>query len=81
MVVPILVLSSDLEDSNDLAFTPLRPVGADVIAHYYSKGCDSDTSSGEVNMAPKFRTLGQKKSHAVANLPAVLDPPIVQDLP
>ena len=57
LVELILVLSSDLEDSDDLAFVLLQPVSEDVIAHSYSKGCDSNTRLGKVNMAPKFRTL------------------------
>ena len=69
-------MSSDLEDSNDLIFAPLNLASEDMIAHSYLEGDDSDKSSGEVNMAPRFRTLGQKKSKVVVNLPTVLDPPI-----
>ena len=51
-----------------------------MIAHSYSEGGGLGTSSGKVSMAPKFKTLGQKKSKAVADPPMVLDPPIIQDL-
>ncbi|GFY88744.1 hypothetical protein Acr_06g0006840 [Actinidia rufa] len=68
-VVPILVSSSDLEDFDDLAFASHQPVGEDMIAHSYSEGDGSDTSLGEINMVPKFKTVGQKKSKAAADPP------------
>ena len=57
-VVPILVSSLDLEDSDDLVFIPLQSVGEDVIAYSFSEGGDFDMSSGEVNIALRFMTLG-----------------------
>ncbi|GFS36230.1 hypothetical protein Acr_00g0044810 [Actinidia rufa] len=44
-VVLILALSSNFEDYDNLAFTPLWPVGEDVITHSYSESYGSDTSS------------------------------------
>ena len=79
LVVPLLVSSLDLEDSDDLAFAPPQPVGEDVITHSYLKRGGSDTSSGEVNMAPRFITLGQKKSKAAADPPVVLNSLIIPD--
>ncbi|GFS37390.1 hypothetical protein Acr_00g0051700 [Actinidia rufa] len=53
---------SDAEHSYDLAFVPLYPMGEVVIAYSFRENSDFDTSLGEVNMASRFRTLGQKKS-------------------
>ena len=50
-----------------------------MIAHSYSKGNGSNTSSGEVNTTPKFRTLEKKSSQAVVDPLVVLNPLIVQD--
>ena len=60
-IVPILVSSLDLKDSDDLAFAQPQPVGKDVIALSYSECYGSNTSSDEVNMAPRFRTRGKKR--------------------
>ncbi|GFY96856.1 hypothetical protein Acr_11g0011620 [Actinidia rufa] len=54
-------------------------VSEDVITHSYLEGEGSDTSSGEVGMAPKFRILGQKKSKSAADPPAMSDPSINHD--
>ncbi|GFY95433.1 hypothetical protein Acr_10g0008180 [Actinidia rufa] len=78
-IVPILVLSTDLEDSNNLAFSPFQPTGEDVIAHSYFDNDDFDTSSGKVNMALEFKTLGQKKPKAFVDPPAMSNPLTAQD--
>ena len=78
---PIFVLSSDPEDSNDLAFVLLHPKGEDVIEHSYSEGNGPDSSSGEVNKALKFKTLRQKKTQASVEPSVVPDRPIVQHSP
>ena len=46
-----------------------------MIKHSYSKGGGLDSSSGEVNMALKFRTFGKKKTQAAINSSAMPDPP------
>ena len=75
-VVPILVSISNFKDSDVLVFVLIQPMSEDVITPSYSKGGGSNTSSGEVNMAPRFRTLGHKKSKASFDPLVVLDPPI-----
>ncbi|GFZ06927.1 hypothetical protein Acr_18g0010970 [Actinidia rufa] len=79
--IPLEVSSSDLEDLDELAFALPQPMVEEVIAQSFSKGGGSNMSSGEVNMAPRFRTLGQKKSKVVVDPPAVPEPPIDQDSP
>ena len=51
-----------------------------MIAHSFKEGGNFDTSSGEVNMAARFRTLGQKKSKLVVNPLAVSVPSIILEL-
>ena len=55
---PILVFSPDTKHSDDLIFASLQPMSEIVITHSFKEDGDSDTSSNEVNMAPRFRTLG-----------------------
>ena len=71
LVIPILVSSSNLKDSNDLAFALIQLTGKYVISHSYFNGGGLNTSSGKVGMAPKFRTLGQKESKPVVDPPTV----------
>ncbi|GFZ15919.1 hypothetical protein Acr_25g0003280 [Actinidia rufa] len=73
--------SSDLENSDDLALVPLQPMGEDVIAHSFKEDSDSDTSSGKVDMAPRFRTLGHKKAQASTNPSIASVPPSILDHP
>ena len=75
---PIPISSSDNEHSNDLAYNPLQLVGKVEVAHSFWEGDESNTSSGSANMAPRFRTLGQKKSTPAASPPDVVAPPISQ---
>ena len=79
-IEPIPISSSDAEHSDHLAFALLQLVGEVMIAHSFKEGSDSDTSLGEVNMALRFRTLGQKKSKPVANPPAESIPLLSQEL-
>ena len=51
------------------------------MAHSFKVNGDSDTSSGEVNMAMRFKTLGQKKAQALADLTATLVPLVILDSP
>ncbi|GFZ16768.1 hypothetical protein Acr_26g0000380 [Actinidia rufa] len=76
---PILVLSSDIEDFDNLAFAPLHLEGENMIEHSYSEGVITISSSREVNMAPNFRTFGQKKTQASIDPPVMPNPPVVQD--
>ena len=57
-VEPILISSSDTKHSDDFAFALLQPIVRVVITHSFKEDSDSDTNSREVNMAPRFRTLG-----------------------
>ena len=64
---PIPISSSDSEHSDDLAYNPPQLVGEFEIAHSFKEDNRSDTSSGSTNMAPRFRTLSQKKSMPASN--------------
>ncbi|GFS38466.1 hypothetical protein Acr_00g0057630 [Actinidia rufa] len=75
-----MLLSSDLKNSNDLGFDPFQPQGVDEIEHSFIEGSGPNPSSGEVDMAPKFRAFGQKKTKASADPPIVADPPAIQHL-
>ncbi|GFZ19774.1 hypothetical protein Acr_28g0004790 [Actinidia rufa] len=76
---PILVPSSNAQHFDDLAFAQLQYMGEVVIANSFKEDGDSDTSSSKVNMAPRFRTWGQKKSKLIANIPVVSVPLVIQD--
>ena len=69
---PSPILRSNNEYSGDLAYNPLQLIGEVEIAHSFREGDDSNVSSGEVDMASRFRTLGQKNSMSAANPPVVL---------
>ena len=56
----IQISSSDSEHSDDLAFAPFQLPSEVVIAQSFRECGKSDTSSESANMAPRFRTLGQK---------------------
>ncbi|GFS35098.1 hypothetical protein Acr_00g0037820 [Actinidia rufa] len=53
--------------------------GEKVIAHSFKEGSEFDTSLGEVNMALRLRTLGQKKSKPAANPLVASVAPVSQD--
>ncbi|GFY97465.1 hypothetical protein Acr_12g0000060 [Actinidia rufa] len=50
------------EHSDGLTYALLQLVGEVEIGYSSKEGNDSDASSGETNMAHRFRTLGQKRS-------------------
>ncbi|GFZ10838.1 hypothetical protein Acr_22g0002360 [Actinidia rufa] len=64
---PIPISNSDNEHSDDLTYTALQLIGEVEVAHSFRKGNKYDTSSGSANMAPRFKTLGQKKSTPAAS--------------
>ncbi|GFY85486.1 hypothetical protein Acr_04g0002240 [Actinidia rufa] len=54
-------------------------MGEVMIAHSFKEDGDYDTSSSEVNMAPRFRTLGQKTSKPVVDPLEMSFPLVSQD--
>ena len=56
LALPISILSSDNQHSEDLAYASLWLIRKVEIAHSFKEANDSDTSIGETNMV-KFRTL------------------------
>ena len=60
----VLVLRSNLEDSNNLSSDQLHPVSEEEIENSYIEDTIANPSSREVEMGPMFKAISQKKSQA-----------------
>ena len=79
VIEPISISSLDAEHFDDLSFAPFQLVGKVVITHSFKEGDNSNTSSGEANVTPSFRNLGQKKSKPIVNPMEVSVSPIIME--
>ncbi|GFY80817.1 hypothetical protein Acr_01g0006260 [Actinidia rufa] len=74
------MLSSGSKAANDLDFPLVQPAVRDLVEDSFVSGGGANTSSKEVDMAPKPRVLAQKKPKVVDPLTDVQVPLPVQDL-
>ena len=77
LALPISILSSNNEHSDNLVYAPLQPVREVEIVHSFKEANDSDMSVEETNMV-RFKTLGQKKTMLTITPPVVVAPPVIQ---
>ncbi|GFS41187.1 hypothetical protein Acr_00g0072900 [Actinidia rufa] len=57
VATPVLLLSSNFDSSNDLGLDQPQSAGKDEIEHLYTKDNAANSSSGEVQMGPKFKKI------------------------
>ncbi|GFY94385.1 hypothetical protein Acr_09g0008310 [Actinidia rufa] len=62
VATPVLLLSSDSDDSDDLGSNRPQSAGKDEIEHSYTRDSAATLSSGKVHMGSKFKKNCQKKA-------------------
>ena len=58
VIAPMLVVSLDLKDGDDLNFSPVLPAVREEVNHSFIEYGGADTSFREIVMAPKPRAIG-----------------------
>ena len=59
------MLISTFKATDDLGFPIVAPAAEDLIKHFFNQGGNLRSSSEEIDMVPKPRTLGKKKATGV----------------